>query len=93
MNQTAPPPRDGGDRGPGLVDLLTLGGFTLGCVLAGLGLGWWADSATEFTPVLTLLGLALGIAVAVFGTWVRVRPLLDDGPEAGGGQSRGRDRR
>ncbi|MBA3575654.1 MAG: AtpZ/AtpI family protein [Pseudonocardiales bacterium] len=92
MRQTTTP-RDGGDRGPGLVDLLTLGGYTLVCVVAGLGLGWWADSATGLTPVLTLLGLAVGVGVAVFGTWVRVRPLLDDGAEANGGQRRGRDRR
>ena len=89
MSQTATP-RDGGDQGPGLVDLLTLGGFTLGCVLAGLGLGWWADSATDLTPVLTLLGLALGVGAAAFGTWVRVRPLLDDGAGDGAGE---RDRR
>jgi F0F1-type ATP synthase assembly protein I len=91
MNPTATP-RDGGDQGPGLVDLLTLGGFTLGCVLAGLGLGWWADSATGLTPVLTLLGLALGVGAAAVGTWVRVRPLLDDGA-GDGAAGEGRDRR
>ncbi len=89
MNQTAQPPRDSGDRGPGLVDLLTLGGYTLVCVVAGLGLGWWADSATGLTPALTLLGLALGVGVAVIGTWVRVRPLLDDGAGANGNMAGG----
>ena len=38
MSQTETP-GDGGDQGPGLVDLLTLGGYTLVCVVAGLGLG------------------------------------------------------
>ena len=91
MNRTAPAQRDP-DSGPGLVDLLTIGGYALGCVLAGLGLGWWADSATDLTPALTLLGLALGVGAAVVGTWVRIRPLLDDGAGNRAGDP-GRDRR
>lgn len=78
-----------GDSGPSLVDLLTLGAFNLVCVVAGLGLGLWADSSTELTPVLTLVGLAVGVGVGVFGTWVRIRPLLDDGAAG----DRGRDQR
>ena len=43
-----------------------------------MGLGWWADSPAGLTPVLTLLGLALGVAVGILGTWLRLRPLLRD---------------
>ncbi len=63
----------------GLGDVLTIGSFNLVCVLGGFGLGWWADSSTGRTPVLTLLGLAAGVAVGVGGTWLRLRPFLRDG--------------
>ncbi len=64
-------------------DFLGIGGFVVGCVLIGLGLGWWADDSLGLTPVLTLVGLALGVAAGVFGTWRRLRPLLADNGGAG----------
>lgn len=65
-------------------DLLTIGSYNLVCVLAGMGLGWWADAAVGLKPVLTLVGLALGVVVGVLGTWVRIRPLLEEGPRDDG---------
>ncbi len=70
---------DSGDAGLGLSDLLSIGSYNLVCVVAGMGLGWWADAAAGTTPVLTLGGLAAGIVAGVLGTWLRVRPLLSDG--------------
>jgi hypothetical protein len=74
----------------GVGDLLSIGSFNLVCVLGGMGLGWWADASTGLTPVLTLLGLALGVGVGVLGSWWRIRPLLqgrvageDDGTDDG----------
>jgi hypothetical protein len=65
--------------GLGVGDFLSIGSYNLVCVLGGMGLGWWADASTGLTPVLTLLGLAVGIGVGVLGTWLRLRPLLQDG--------------
>lgn len=62
-----------------LRDFLGIGTFNLVCVLVGMGLGWWADASTGLTPVLTLLGLAIGVGVGVLGSWLRLRPLLRDG--------------
>ena len=64
-------------------DFVGIGSYNLVCILGGLGLGWWADASTGLTPVLTLLGLAVGVAVGVLGTWLRLRPLLRSGGVAG----------
>jgi len=59
-------------------DFLTIGGFVVTCLLIGLGAGWWADARLGTTPVLTLLGLAVGVAGGIVGTWFRIRPLLSE---------------
>jgi hypothetical protein len=60
-------------------DFLTIGSFVVTCMLLGLGAGWWVDARLGTTPVLTLVGLAVGVAAGVTGTWFRIRPLLTDG--------------
>ena len=64
-------------------DFLTIGSFVVACLLLGLGAGWWADVRLGTTPVLTLVGLAVGIAIGIVGTWFRIRPLLNDGGRPG----------
>ena len=56
--------------------LVGIGGYNAGCLLAGFILGWFGDERLETTPVLTLVGLACGIAIGVVGTWLRVRGFL-----------------
>ena len=58
-----------------LRDYLGIGTFNLVCVLAGMGLGWWADASVGLTPVLTLLGLVAGVGVGVWGSIVVVMAL------------------
>lgn len=50
--------------GPQLGDLLSMGVSLAGCLAVGFGLGWLGDRAFGTFPVVTLLGLALGIAAA-----------------------------
>ena len=69
--------------GLGLGEFLGIGSFNLTCIFGGMGLGWWADASFGLTPVLTLLGLALGVVVGVLGTWLRLRPLLRGSGVAG----------
>ena len=78
-----PSPNPVPDSGLGISDFLGIGSYNLACILGFMGLGWWADASFGLTPVLTLLGLALGVAVGVLGTWLRLRPLLRDGGVAG----------
>ena len=50
--------------GPELGDLLSMGLTLALCVVLGFGLGWLGDLATGTFPLLTMLGLALGVALA-----------------------------
>ena len=47
--------------------LLGAGWFFATCLILGVVLGRWADSATGLEPVFTLAGIVLGLAVALVG--------------------------
>ena len=51
--------------GPELGDLLSMGLTLALCVVLGFGLGWQGDLATGTFPLLAMVGLALGVALAV----------------------------
>ena len=51
--------------GPALGDLLSMGLTLALCVVLGFGLGWLGDLATGTFPLLAMVGLALGVALAV----------------------------
>ena len=51
--------------GPELGDLLSMGLTLALCVVLGFGLGWLGDLATGTFPLLAMVGLALGVALAV----------------------------
>jgi F0F1-type ATP synthase assembly protein I len=51
--------------GPELGDLLSMGLTLALCVVVGFGLGWLGDLATGTFPLLAMVGLALGVALAV----------------------------
>jgi len=73
--QSTPDP--GSDApGPGLRDLLTLGGMLVGCIVTGLVLGLLLDAWWGTSPACVLGGTALGIAAAGTGFWLRVRVFL-----------------
>lgn len=56
--------------------LAGLGGFLVGCVVAGLVIGWLIDDAAGSSPVGVLVGLSVGVAVAVVGSWLRIARYL-----------------
>lgn len=59
-------------------DLIGLGGLLAGSVVACTALGYVLDQAADTTPVLTLVGIALGMLGGAVGFWVRVRSALHD---------------
>ena len=69
-------PPDNGQAGLGVWDLVGLGAFNVGCLLGGLALGWLVDDRLDATPAFTLIGLAAGIAVGIWGSWLRIRQFL-----------------
>ncbi len=50
--------------GPELGDLLSMGLTLALCVIVGFGLGWLGDLATGTFPLITMVGLALGVVLA-----------------------------
>ena len=47
--------------------LTGIGWYVAVCIGGGALGGWWLDGRTGWSPLLTLLGLGLGIAVALVG--------------------------
>lgn len=66
----------GAQDGLSVWSLLGIGGYDAVCLLAGMGLGWFADSRLHTTPIFVLVGLALGLVLAVVGTWAQIRKFL-----------------
>ncbi|MFL6089519.1 MAG: AtpZ/AtpI family protein [Aeromicrobium sp.] len=62
--------------GPGIRDLLSLGGMLVGCIVVGLTIGLFVDARLGSTPAGVLVGTALGIIAAGVGFWIRVRVYL-----------------
>lgn len=61
----------------GAWDLVSLGGLSVGSVVAGLFIGWVVDRHFGTSPVFVLSGIAIGIAGAIVGSWFRIKPFLD----------------
>jgi len=63
--------------------LLGAGWYFATCIILGVVIGRWADSATGLEPTFTLIGIVLGLAVAAVGGYRMLLPLirrLDDEP-------------
>ncbi len=66
-------PTDAGLRGR---DLIGLGGFLAAAVVVFTVLGIVLDRAADTTPVLTMVGVALGMVLGAAGFWARVRAAM-----------------
>jgi F0F1-type ATP synthase assembly protein I len=56
--------------------LLSLGAVSAFLLAVGFGLGWWADGILNTSPILVLVGIAIGLAAAISYTVVRLRSYL-----------------
>jgi len=57
--------------------LLGVGWFFATCIVLGVLLGHWADSATGLEPVFTLAGMVVGLAVALLGGIRMLLPFMN----------------
>ena len=62
----------------GALRLLGMGWYVAAAVILGVAGGVWLDNILGTTPMLTLLGLGLGLAAAVWGGYKMVIPLLGE---------------
>lgn len=57
-------------------EIAGIGGFVVGCVVAGLVIGWLVDDHWASSPVGILIGLGVGIVVAIVGSCLRIAHYL-----------------
>ena len=59
--------------------LLGIGWFVAICILVGAVGGYFLDGWVDLSPLFTLLGLVLGVAVAVIGMYRMLVAVLSEG--------------
>lgn len=62
--------------GPEISTLLAVGGVIAGCVVVGLGIGWFVDNRLHTFPILAFVGLAVGITAGAFYTYTEFSKFL-----------------
>jgi F0F1-type ATP synthase assembly protein I len=63
---------------PGWSTLLSMGVVVALLFAGGLALGWFLDHVLHTSPILAIVGLALGLAAGVYYSIVQFRTYLKD---------------
>lgn len=61
------------------LQLVGVGWYVAVCIVFGLLGGLWLDGRVGTTPLFTLLGLLLGVALTFYGVYKMVVPLMNGG--------------
>ncbi|MBF8266897.1 MAG: hypothetical protein HW388_405 [Dehalococcoidia bacterium] len=70
-----------------VMQLVGVGWYLATCIIMGLLGGLWLDRKLDTVPVFSLMGTALGTALAFYGTYKLVLPLLNNqGPSKKNGE-------
>jgi F0F1-type ATP synthase assembly protein I len=59
-------------------ELLGIGSAIAGLVAGGMLLGWFIDTRAHTSPILTFVGLAVGMATASYYMYVKFRSVSKD---------------
>jgi hypothetical protein len=54
-----------------------IGWYFATCLILGVVLGRWADGRTDLEPTFTLIGIGLGLAVALVGGYRMLIPFIN----------------
>lgn len=55
-----------------------LGFFVAACIVGGILLGLWLDNKLDTRPLFILLGSGAGLAVAFYGVYRMIRPVINN---------------
>ena len=66
-----------------LAEVVGLGWYVALCIVGGTLGGLWLDGRLGTTPLLTVIGLLLGVALGFYGLYRMVAPLMDPGGDGG----------
>ncbi|MFH1648052.1 MAG: AtpZ/AtpI family protein [Chloroflexota bacterium] len=58
--------------------LTGVGFYIAACILLGTLAGLWLDNKLNTRPLLMIGGLLAGLAVAIYGVYQMIRPLMSD---------------
>jgi ATP synthase protein I len=58
--------------------LTGIGFYIAASILIGILAGLWLDGKLDTRPLFIIVGLVLGLGVAVFGVYQMIRPLMTD---------------
>ena len=58
--------------------LTGVGFFVAACILGGVLAGLWIDNKLDTRPLFVLLGLAVGLAVAFYGVYRMIQPVINN---------------
>ena len=58
--------------------LTGVGFFVAACILGGVLAGLWIDNKLDTRPLFILLGLAVGLAVAFYGVYRMIQPVISN---------------
>jgi hypothetical protein len=61
---------------PAALRLVGIGWYVALCIALGTGGGVWLDRRFDLTPVLTLVGLLLGLGLALFGGYLMLLDVI-----------------
>lgn len=61
---------------PAAARLVGIGWYVAICIAGGIGVGVWLDRRFDTTPVLTLVGLFLGLAMAFYGGYIMLADVI-----------------
>jgi ATP synthase protein I len=63
--------------------LVGVGWFIGLCLVLGVAGGLWLDSKFKTTPILAIVGLILGVVIAIYGVYRMIQPNLNKKQDKG----------
>jgi F0F1-type ATP synthase assembly protein I len=66
------------DRWAAALRLTGIGFYIAACIVIGIFTGLWLDNKLNISPLFLIGGLLAGLAVAVYGVYRMIRPLMND---------------